>query len=329
MQASIPRRLAAWGILVIAGLLLLGLSACRRDYPEINLQPPEEEDATTAPTPHYDPQDQPFYDSEGEEPYLRLAIAPLVSSPQTEENYRQLLSYLPEIIDRPVEVVLRSSQGEINQLLEQNLVDVALIGPGCYVELKEAGYPPEILAVPEIQGETGYRSYIITSADNQGTELADLENRDFVFTDPLSFSGNHYVMRQLSQRGKDPEEFFSNYFYSHNPDNSIIAVAEGWIEGGAVNNLVYYYMLDYQPELEAKLQVLESSSPAGYLTLVARQDLKPELKDQLRETFLSLHQEPRGEEVLGEMRIDRFLPPEEVPYELDEEKLLREERRQR
>jgi len=309
----------AAGLIVISLLIMLGFTSCRQDHPEISLKPPEGEDVSTAPTPHYEPEEQPSFNDE--ETYLRVSIGPVLSSPRTRENYRQLVSYLSEKLERPVELVLRSSHGEVLQLMEQNLVDVALLSPSCYVELKEGGQDLELLAVSGINGEKEYRSYIITSSENQVEGIEDLRNRDFVFTDPISYSGSGYVLKLLSEMDTTPDAFFSQYFYSYHPDNSVTAVSEGWIEAGAVNNLVYYYMLESNPELREKLQVVESSNAVGYIPMVAGGELPGETREELREALLSMHRDSIGEEALSELRITRFHPPEEVPFEMDTETL--------
>ncbi len=293
-------------------LLLLCTSGCQPRYPEINLEPSEEEDIVTAPTPHYEPQnDSSFYE---DKPYLRITIAPVISSPQSRESYRSLLSYLPEKIEHPVELVMRSSHGEVTQLLKHNMVDIALICPASYMEIKETE-EYEVLAVPQIEGQVFYKTHIIASAEDDFNSLKDLHGETFVFTDPLSFSGNLYPIHLLEQAGEEPDTFFADYFYSYNPENSVLAVAEGWIGGGAVNSLVFDYLVENNPELKENLQIIESSSRVGYVPFVVNKNLPKELKEKLQNVLVEMHREEEGRKALAELRMERFLSPGEVDYE--------------
>ena len=211
-------------------------------------------------------------------------------------------------------MILRSSHGEVVQLLQQNLVDVALLCPSSYLEIREAG-DYEILAVPQIKEETFYQSYIIAARGSGIKGLEDLKGETFVFTDPLSLSGGLYPFHMLEEKGEDSDVFFADYFYSYNPDNSVLAVAEEWIGGAAINNLVFEYLVDENPEFGERLKIVESSSPGGYVPLVVNTELSEECRDRLQETLLQMHKTPEGQEALSELRIERFYPPEEFEYD--------------
>ena len=293
--------------LLVAG----GLSGCQSSYPEISLEPAEDTEATTAPTPQYQPSPPEYGD---EETFLRLSIAPVTSPPQTRENYRKLLSYLPEQLDFPVELVLRTTHAEINQLLKTEHCDAALIGSWSYVEMEESGII-ERLVVPEIKGERSRHSYIIVPADSEIENLEDLQNRDFVFTDPMCFSGKQYAVYLLQEMGKTPESFFSDYIYSYSHYNSIIAVAENWVTAAAVDSNVYQQLLEEDPALEDKVKIIDKSPPIGNPPVVINSQLPPELQEKIKETFLAMHEDEEGQKALKEMNIDRFVRGNSKDYD--------------
>ena len=290
--------------------LLAFLGACQHDYPEISLKPEENElDTVTAPTPHYQPREEITHPEDS--PYLRLTIAPVISSPRSRENYRNLISYLSREAERPVELLLRSSHGKITQLLQQEMVDVALLCSASYMEVKESG-EYELLAVPQFQGESLYRSYVFSRKEEGAHNIEDLKGETFVFTDPLSFSGSLFPFRLLERKGETPDTYFADHFYSYNPDTSVLAVAEGWITAGAVNSMVYNYLTEENEDFADNLQIIEASSPVGYVPLVASKQLPERLKEDLRETVLEMHKYEAGREALEELRVERFISPEEV-----------------
>ncbi len=300
-------------IIMMCLLIFIFLTAgCTAKYPELSLEPQEEIDTVTAPTPHYHPQ-TPF--SIGPEaPFIRLAVAPVVAPIQAREDFRGLLTYFPEQLGQPVDLVFRQTHAEINQLIRQDLVDIALVGSNSYLEL-EAGDDVELLAVPVINGHTYHHSLIIVPERSDFKTLEDLKGERFVFTDPLSFPGKLYTVKRLEELRETPGSFFSDHIYSYSHENSIIAVAEEWVTAASVCSMVYESLLEQNPELEDKIRILESSPPAGNPPLVVSSNIDSELKTKLKELFLTMHQSSRGIETLEGMRIDRFIPANEVDYD--------------
>ncbi len=298
-------------VLITAFGLLFSAAGCGNEYPEISLKAPDNMDTVTAPTPQYHPQSPITFSPEA--PYLRMAIAPVVTPVQTQENYYKLQTYFLEILEQPVELVMRSTHAEINQLIRQGLVDTAMVGSYSYVELKRAGQA-ELLAVPKRGGQVNHHSYIIVPEDSGIESLEDLRDEKFVFTDSLSFPGKLYVEYRLQEIGETANTFFSDHIYSYSHDNSIIAVAEKWVGAASVCSLVYDHLVEENPELEEKLKIIDASPPVGNPPVVVRKNLDSELRQKLEEFFLNMHESSRGRDALEEMRIDRFVPGSEADY---------------
>ena len=88
----------------------------------------------------------------------------------------------------------------------------------------------EALVVPEVNGIPLYYSYLIVRADAPFRSLADLRDRTFAFSDPLSNSGRLVPVYQLALMGETPESFFGRYIFTYAHDNSIKAVAENLVD---------------------------------------------------------------------------------------------------
>jgi phosphonate transport system substrate-binding protein len=103
----------------------------------------------------------------------------------------------------------------------------------------------DLLAAPQVGGETVYYSYIIVPADSDIQSFADFRGRSFAFTDPLSKTGKLSTVHLLWQQDETPESYFAETFYTFSHDNSIRAVADGLVDGAAVDSLVYDYLISY------------------------------------------------------------------------------------
>jgi len=285
---------------VMGALLLLGACA-PRSYPYVRLNA-DREGAVVAPGPGV-----------GRLP-LRVAVAPVISPRVTFETYIPLLDYLADRLDRPAELLQRRTYAEINDLIRTGQADLAFVCGGAFVEGEREGYM-ELLAIPQINGATTYHALIIAPADSPFHRLEDLRGRRFAFTDPLSNSGRLYVQYRLARMGENPGWFFGETFFTYSHDNSIRAVAWGLADGASVDSLVYETLLLNEPELIARLRVIERSPPFGVPPVVVHPGLAPSLKQALREAFLTMDQDPRGKKALAMLRVERFLPPDPTIYE--------------
>ena len=252
---------------------------------------------------------------ESSEVMLRVAFAGVLSPTETLKSYSQLVSYLGHALHRPVEIVQRGTYAEINDLIRSQNVDLAFVCSLAYVKGK-GEFGMELLVVPEVGGETVYYSYLIVPAGNGAERLGDLRDKSFAFTDPLSNSGRLAPTYRLYQMGETPDSFFAEYTFTYSHDNSIRAVAEGLIDGGAVDSLVYDYIVSHEPEIGARTRIIEKSPPFGIPPVVIHPSLDQEIKARLRSLFLNMNQGEAGRTVLDGLHIERFVMGNDASYDM-------------
>jgi phosphonate transport system substrate-binding protein len=95
------------------------------------------------------------------------------------------------------------------------------------------------------------------------------------------------------------------FTYSH--DNSILAVADGLVDGAAVDSLVYDYLRARDPDAVKGTRVIGRWGPYGIQPIVVHPDLDPALRSALKGLLLSLHAEPDGRALLERLLIERFV----------------------
>jgi phosphonate transport system substrate-binding protein len=236
---------------------------------------------------------------------LQVGVAAVISPQGTLESYRELIEYMEQRLGRPVEMVQRANYEEINRLLETGQVEVAFVCTGAYIYgWREFGM--EVLVAPEINGAMSYASWLIVPADSQAQDLADLRGMTFAFTDPLSFTGRMYPTYLVNQLGESPDSFFGRVFYTYSHDAAIEAVADGLADGAAVDNLIYQYLIQREPELEGRLRIIHRSPPFGMPPVVVSPSIRPQLKAELLELFLKMGDDLEGSAALDILGIDRF-----------------------
>lgn len=245
-------------------------------------------------------------------PPLRVAIASILSPSRTLDGYYDLLTYMAQRLGRPVRLFQRGTYAEVNDLLENREIDLAFVCAGALVE-GEHQFGMQALVVPQMRGETLYYSYLVVNRRSGAERLEDLRGKSFAFSDPLSNSGRLVPVYQLALRGETPERFFSRNVFTYSHDNSILAVADGLVDGAAVDSLVYDYLRGRHPEAVAETRVVERWGPYGIPPVVVHPRLDVDLKRALRGFLLSAHLDPDGKRILDRLLIDRFV---EVPPDL-------------
>lgn len=245
---------------------------------------------------------------------LRVAVAAVISPQGTVESYGRLLEALQTRLNRPVELVQRRTYLEINDLLEQGQVDVAFVCTSAYIAGHDK-FGMELLVAPQVKGETVYYSLLLVPDESTANDIADLRGKVFAFTDPISLSGRMYPTYLVKQQGSSPEDFFGRIFFTYSHDQAILAVANKVADGAAVDSLVYEFFLARDATIGEKTRVIHRSPPFGIPPVVVNPALRPQLKLELQNFFLSLHQDPQGQAALQAIGVDRFIPIEDSAYQ--------------
>lgn len=240
-------------------------------------------------------------------PVLRTAVGAMISPKETHETYLQLLAYVGKRLGMDQEFVQRKTYAEVNDLLGRGELDLAFICSGPYALGREShGF--ELLVAPEVQGAPVYYSYLIVHRDSPYQSLEDLRGASFAFTDPHSNTGRLVPEYWLALMGQRPETFFRETIFTYSHDNSIQAVAQGLVDGAAVDSLIWDYYALKNPAHTSRTRVIRRSDPYGIPPIVVGKALSRELVEKIRTVLLNMHNDPEGATILGELMIDRFVP---------------------
>lgn len=294
LMAGIPAQILGW--------LAIGatLAACSdTPYREVRLDAAGKASPAAAPEPPVD-----------HRPALRVSVAAMQSPADTFAAYSRFLERMGDRLDERVQFLQRRTYGEVNDLLRSGQLDAALLCTGGYLEL--AARDPsavEVVAVPVIDGKTTYHSVVLVPASSKARSVEDLAGMRFAFTDDLSLSGHLYLASWLADRGQDDRRFFGSVTYTHSHDRSLEAVAQGLVDGAAVDSLVYQALLERDPSLSSKVRVIHRSPPFGVMPVVASTALPPERRARLRQVLLHLHEDAEAAAALRAVHFDRFIEP--------------------
>jgi len=245
---------------------------------------------------------------------LRMAVASVNSPRSTLIHYEHLVNYLADRLDMPGVLVQGKTYAEINDLVREGNVSLAMVCTNPYVDGKES-FGMRALAVPQVNGQAVYYSYLIVPQDSPARSLADLQDHTFAFTDPLSNSGRLVIVYQLAQLDETSETFFSRYIFTYSHEHAIKAVSDGLVDGAAVDSLIYDYLAATEPERVANTKIIARYGPFGSNPVVVPPGIDPALERQLQDLLLTMHQNPDGLEILQALGIERFVLPNDSAYD--------------
>ncbi len=235
---------------------------------------------------------------------IRIGLTPVILDEQVRFLERWRL-YLEQATGHEVQFVRRNSYSEIVDLALRGRLDFAWLCGYSYVSQDRA---LEILAVPLFQGEPSYQAYLIVPASNtDATELADLENGIFAFSDPNSNSGWLYPERQLRELNTSSERFFARGFFTSGHRRVIEAVAHGLADGGSVDSYVWETLARDKPQLVADTRVIGRSPEFGFPPIVATPAASDAAREALQAALFAMNEHPEGRGILQQLNLDGFI----------------------
>jgi len=237
---------------------------------------------------------------------LRVAVSSILSPKETMTVYQPLIDYLEVKLGYPVILLQRKSYREVNDLLQVGAADVAFVCSGGYAAGNES-FSMELLAIPTVNNESVYQSYIITDQKTKGDSILDLRGRSFAFTDPMSFSGRIAPVYMLESQGIDSATFFGRTFYTYSHDNAIRAVAEGIADAAAVDSIVFDHTIKSDPNLATKIKIIDKSIRVGIPPVVVNPFLDAALKQRVQTLLLTMNEDEKGQKALQALAYDKFI----------------------
>lgn len=286
-------------ILALAAAFIMTLPGCKREEPAIV-------DLTKTETVNRE--------KVAPSAVVRIAVGGMITPREGFAYYREFLDYIGKELGQPVEYVDATNYEEINSRLESRDIDAAFVCSGPYVDGHQK-FGLELLAAPRAYGGTVYYSYIIVPRKSMAKGLDNLRGKSFAFTDPLSNTGKLVPEYLLARKGESSQSFFSKTVFSGSHDKSIKAVADGLVDGAAVDSLIWEYLNRISPGLTGNTRILIKSDPYAIPPFVVHPALDPKLKEKLRTILLNAHTKPTGKEILDKMMIDKFVPIADRAYD--------------
>jgi phosphonate transport system substrate-binding protein len=215
---------------------------------------------------------------------------------EDEETWKELLAALKEKLGRDVELKSYTDTGEQMRALASGDLHITAFGTGeAESAVNEAGFVPLACAADQ-NGGYRYTMKMIVPADSPIQKVEDIKGRSIKFVRPRSNSGCTAALVVLMEKHDlQPERDYKwGFSYGHETSIEGIAKKRSGFEAAAVASDILERMLAAGDVTEDSIRTIYESEPFPPGVLGYAYNLKPQLRDGVREVLLGFDWEGTG-----------------------------------
>ena len=256
---------------------------------------------------------------------LVFSIIPTEETTQEVDIYAPLLAKMKETTGKDIEFFMTTSYASVIEGMINGWIHIGVHGPNSYVLAREKDPTLEVFATyTKKQGHfqdegAGYRAVLIVKEDSAYDSIESLKGTVLGLADPASTSGNllpRMVFGEVVETGPDLENYFSKVVYTGGHDQSALAVREGRVDDAFVATHRLDNVIDRGLAEKEDFRVLWQSEVIPQDPMVYRGDLCDDVKTQIREAFLTLHEDPASQPFFDGISSTKFVPMEDADYDI-------------
>lgn len=244
----------------------------------------------------------------------------MCQAPNAEPACRALAHHLGRRLGQQVRFVGDIPWAQRLAGLESGEIDIGWVCGAYYVDLAErpqAGI--ELLAAPVMLGERYrdrpiYFSDVVVAAASPYRSFADLRGARWAFNEPGSHSGYGVVRYHLASLGQ-PWGYFASVLASGAHQRSLAMILSGEVDASAIDSTVLETELRQQSDLAARIRVIATLGPSPIPPWLIQRRLPPALRRQIRELFVTMHDDPDGRLLLSAAQMARFAAVSDRDYD--------------
>jgi phosphate/phosphite/phosphonate ABC transporter binding protein len=228
------------------------------------------------------------------------------------EGLQMLAEYLTNKTGIPIEFTMLKKYPDAIKDFKEKKVDMGFLSGLIYITVKK-----DINIIPLVtslnEGEASYVSFLVVRSDSGIKTLKDLKGKKFSFINKESTSGYLIPRVMFAEDGvKKPSEYFSKIEFSPDHLSSMIAVYNGYVDGGIVSKSVF---TSKEAEKYIKdLHVVMKTEKIPQGCIVVRGDLEPDYVKKLKEALLEVGKTSDTIEIKRKLRIDGYVEAKDSDY---------------
>lgn len=240
---------------------------------------------------------------------------------EAREDFEPTIRFLESSTGMKVTTFVTGDYSGIIENINNGVIDFAILGPFSYVLAisENPTIEPIVVGIREDTGLTTYGSMIISHKDNMIKSFEDLKTQEekivFGFVDPASTSGFLIPKGEMLENGIIPEENFKSIVFTSDHSQTLQKVLSKEITAGAIADFLYEKNIQEKNIDEDSIVVIWKSEPIPGLPIVLRGDLNEEIKEKIKNAFLTMHEQKNANEILGGFEnIIQYVPVSNEEY---------------
>jgi phosphonate transport system substrate-binding protein len=243
---------------------------------------------------------------------LRIAMIPSTDPGKIVRESQPLVSYLEKETGCEIELVVPTNYAAVVEAIAGDRVDIAYLGGFTFVQAsRRAGVVPLV----QRERDQNFHSVFITQPKSSINSLADLKGHTFAFGDVNSTSGHLMPAYYMRAANVDPT-LIANALYTGGHDATALAVANGKVDAGAMDELVLDRMLKSGKISPEQVRIFYSTPAFLDYVWAARKGLDPKLEESFSAALLKLDASNPGNKVLLDLlNATKYLRAEDASYD--------------
>lgn len=247
---------------------------------------------------------------------LRIGLIPEQNVFKQLRRYEPLGEYLSRRLEINIELKILSRYGNIIDNFTETGLDGAFFGSFTYA-LAHESLGVSVLARPvNPDGESTYHGLIFVRRDSGIRHVEQMRGKRFVFVDKATTAGYLLPLDYFFEHGiRDFQAFLGEIYFAGTHEAAYYDVLNGQADIGAAKNTVYKRLAATDSRLQAELVPLAQSPEVPENGLALRLEVDPALRERIKQTLLSMVNNPEGRDVLARFGALRFIETTDADYE--------------
>ncbi|MGB0553627.1 MAG: phosphate/phosphite/phosphonate ABC transporter substrate-binding protein [Alphaproteobacteria bacterium] len=217
---------------------------------------------------------------------LRVALLPDEDAATIIKQNQGLKDYLESKLGKKVKIVVTTDYSSMIEAMRFGRLELGYFGPLSYTLAKmKADIEP--FAARMKKGSTTYHAVLIGNKAAGIKTVSDVKGKEVAYGDIASTSSHLIPKKMLLDNGLETKkDYKENFLGAH--DAVALAVQNGHAQAGGLSKPIFETLVKREVISLDKVNVLQVSKPYPQYPWAMRSDLKPELKDAIRNAFTSL-----------------------------------------
>ncbi|MDO8891941.1 MAG: phosphate/phosphite/phosphonate ABC transporter substrate-binding protein [Sulfurimicrobium sp.] len=217
---------------------------------------------------------------------LKVALLPDENASTIIKNNQGLKDYLEAQLGKKVELIVTTDYSSMIEAMRHGRLDLAYFGPLSYVLARQKSEIEPFVAL-KTKGSTTYQSVLIANSASGVNAIGDIKSKNMAYGDKVSTSSHLIPKSVLAEQGLDAGRDYQEHFVGSH-DAVALAVQNGHAQAGGLSRPIFESLVERKMVSLDKVKVLEYSKPFPQYPWTMRSNLKPELKEKIRNAFLNL-----------------------------------------